>query len=150
MTEHARPNQDVRERVIPSTVEEGQDAQNELLECIATHGWDSKSIFGIRLALEEALVNAIKHGNDRNPDKKIHLRYRVSTQEVHIEVEDEGAGFDPDSIPDPTLPENLEKPSGRGLMLMHAYMTRVDFNARGNCVTLVKRRDSAPASQASA
>lgn len=101
-------------------------------------GFTDKDIFCLRLAMEEAIVNAIKHGNRADPQKRVLVRYSVSVLEALVEVEDEGTGFDFDHIPDPLAPENIEKPSGRGIFLMRFYMTWVRFNERGNCVTLCR------------
>jgi serine/threonine-protein kinase RsbW len=106
-------------------------------------GFPKRDLFGVRLALEEALVNAIKHGNRGDPAKVAQLRYHVRPEFVLLEVEDEGAGFDPSLVPDPLAPENLERPSGRGLFLIRQYMTWMEHNERGNCITMCKHR-SAP------
>jgi len=99
-----------------------------------------KDLFGVRLALEEALVNAVKHGNRCDRGKEARLRYHVNAEFVMLEVEDEGAGFDPADVPDPLAPENLERPSGRGLFLIRRYMTVMRHNDRGNCISMCKRR----------
>jgi serine/threonine-protein kinase RsbW len=91
-------------------------------------------------ALDEAITNGLRHGNQSDPSKRVRVRYRVGTQEVLAEVEDEGPGFDPSAVPDPTLPENLDRPSGRGLFLMRHAMTAVRFGGRCNHVFLYKRR----------
>ena len=81
-------------------------------------------VFSIRLALEEALVNAIKHGNQMDRAKSaIVISYRASSDRFDVHITDEGSGFDPSDVPDPTAIENLERPCGRGLMLMRHYMT---------------------------
>ena len=98
------------------------------------------AVFAIRLALEEALVNAIRHGNGSDPQKKVQIDYAVTSRQVTITVCDEGPGFHPEHVPDPTLDENLRKPYGRGVLLMKAYMDKVTFNKQGNCVTMVRRR----------
>src|SRR5262249_43293465 len=93
----------------------------------------------LRLALEEAIVNAVKHGNGYDPAKRVQVRYSVSAERVLAEVEDQGTGFDPARVPDPTAPENLERSCGRGLFLIRAYVTWVRYNERGNCITLCKQ-----------
>jgi serine/threonine-protein kinase RsbW len=103
-------------------------------------GYADKEIFGVRLALEEAIVNAVKHGNRNDPARSVHLRYRLTSQRVLLEIEDEGNGFDPHQVPDPLAPENLERSGGRGLLLMRTYMNSVRYNRRGNRVTMCKRR----------
>jgi serine/threonine-protein kinase RsbW len=96
--------------------------------------------FAVQLAVAEALTNAIRHGNREQPGKFVHLRYLVLTDQVWVEVEDEGRGFAPDAVPDPTQPENLGRPSGRGVFLMRSYMTHVEFSKGGRQVRLQRRR----------
>ena len=83
---------------------------------------------------------AIQHGNRQDPGKKVKLEFRVEQTLVVIEVEDEGEGFDADAVPDPTRDENVDIPSGRGIMLMRAYMTDVDFEPPGNRVRMVYKK----------
>jgi serine/threonine-protein kinase RsbW len=92
--------------------------------------------------LQEAVSNAFRHGNRGDRGKNIDLRYAVSAAEVLLEVEDQGAGFDPDQVPNPLAEENLYRLGGRGLFFMRAYMTWVSFNREGNRVTLSKQRSS--------
>jgi serine/threonine-protein kinase RsbW len=107
---------------------------------LAAAGYSEKDQFAVRLALDEALANGVKHGNRQDPAKWVTFRYLVTPETVLAEVEDQGAGFDPDEVPDPLAPENLERASGRGLFLMRIYMTWVRHNERGNRVTLCKQR----------
>jgi serine/threonine-protein kinase RsbW len=107
---------------------------------MAAAGFPSCDAFAVRLALEEAVVNAIKHGHQHDPSKVVRVAYRVSPERVVLEIEDEGPGFRPDDVPDPLEPENLERACGRGVFLMRHYMNEVTFNERGNRVTLCKRR----------
>ncbi len=95
-------------------------------------------VFSIKLALEEALINAIKHGNQMDRSKKVRVLYRCTPGFFEVRVFDEGSGFDPGDVPDPTAVENLERPCGRGLMLMRHYMTEVVYNSSGNCVAMSK------------
>jgi serine/threonine-protein kinase RsbW len=123
-----------------SSTEEVSSAIEVVVAAMAAEGYSEKEQFGMCLALEEALVNAIRHGNCGDRSKEVRLRYYVTGWRALVEVEDEGAGFDPQQVPDPLTPENLERPNGRGLLLMRSYMTWIRFNARGNRVTLCKRR----------
>ncbi len=95
-------------------------------------------VFSIKLALEEALINAIKHGNQMDRAKKVRVLYRVTPNRFEVVVVDEGPGFDPGDVPDPTAVENLERPCGRGLMLMRHYMTEVVYKDTGNTVAMSK------------
>ncbi|RLS28573.1 MAG: ATP-binding protein [Planctomycetota bacterium] len=112
----------------------------ELLEQLGVHGWDSADIFSINLAAEEAIVNAIVHGNKLDPHKQVFVDCLVSAELVRVEIVDEGEGFNPSSVPDCTLEERLEVPSGRGVMLMRTFMTRIEYNDKGNRVLMEKRR----------
>jgi serine/threonine-protein kinase RsbW len=103
-------------------------------------GYSERFCRELRLVLEEALVNGLRHGNRNDPDHRVVLRYRVGVEEVLAEVEDEGEGFDPAAVPDPTDPENLCKPGGRGLLLMRHYTTWLRYHGCGNRVTFCKRR----------
>lgn len=103
-------------------------------------GYSESEEFRVHLALEEAIVNAHKHGNERNWNKALIVRYHVSPGGVVAQVDDEGPGFDPESVPNPLAPENLERPSGRGLFLMRTYLSGVCHNERGNRICLCKHR----------
>ena len=116
-------------------------AENRLLEALDRFSYTKASRFAVRLALEEALTNAFRHGHRALPkDTPVLLDLTVGPESVQIAVEDQGPGFRPGDVPDPTLDENLDKPTGRGLMLMRAYMASISYNARGNRVTLVYQR----------
>jgi serine/threonine-protein kinase RsbW len=112
-------------------------------------GFPDEDTFGVRLALEEALVNAVKHGHGHDPAKRVVVRYQVVQEYALLEVEDQGPGFDPLHVPDPSAPENLERPGGRGLLLMRAYASWIRHNERGNCVTLCKYPSEPSANRAS-
>lgn len=117
-----------------------EEVQSEVAAQLARHGYEETARFAIRLALEEALTNAFRHGNKNDPNKAVHFRCRIDGAEAHFEVEDEGPGFDPKTVPDPTHDENIEIPSGRGLMLMKAYMTEVEYDPPGNRLKMMYRR----------
>src|SRR5262249_45356542 len=93
---------------------------DDVFAALTGAGYSPGDCFAVRLALEEAIVNGLRHGNGGDPSKCVRVRYRVTPEAVLAEVEDEGPGFDPDGLPDPTLPENLEKASGRGLQLLRS------------------------------
>jgi len=124
--------------VIPSDTESARCVEHRLLDELKGHGYCCAAVFAIKLALEESLHNAIEHGNGRDPKKKIEISYEIDPRQVSITVTDQGPGFNPDNVPDPTVDENLEKPGGRGIMLMKAYMDEVSFNDCGNRVCMVK------------
>ena|ERR1022692_925459 len=105
---------------------------------MADWGYPHKDIFAVHLMLEESIVNAIKHGHQNDPSKQVEVRYQISQEYVLMEVEDEGPGFILSLVPDATAPENLDRPSGRGLLLIRHYATWVRFNNCGNCVIYCK------------
>jgi serine/threonine-protein kinase RsbW len=124
--------------VIPSDTAEARRVQEQIEAQLQTARCHDHDLFSIKLALEEALVNAIKHGNQYDRNKKVQISYEILPDRFVIHITDEGTGFDPADVPDPTAVENLERPCGRGLMLMHHYMTEVHFNEHGNSVSMSK------------
>jgi serine/threonine-protein kinase RsbW len=124
--------------VIPSDPAEARRIQDEIERLLQACQAHEKDIFCVRLALEEALVNAIKHGNQMDRAKKVSIAYKVEPGRFEIHITDEGTGFDPTDVPDPTAVENIERPCGRGLMLMRHYMNEVVFSGRGNSVRMCK------------
>lgn len=131
------------EEVIPSEISAAQQLQERVIRTLEDFDYSARDIFCIRLAIEEAVTNAIKHGNKRDASKNVFVRCQVDDSRVHLVVEDEGPGFSLDEVPDPTADENLDKPSGRGIRLMQSFLTSVEYNSRGNRVTLVKEREQA-------
>jgi serine/threonine-protein kinase RsbW len=113
-----------------------------VVEAMITREYSEAEVFGVRLALEEALVNAVKHGNRNDPTKWVWASWHVGPRRVLVEIEDDGDGFEPRAVPDPCAPEYLERSCGRGLLLMRTYMSWVRYNSRGNRVTMIKRRAS--------
>jgi serine/threonine-protein kinase RsbW len=128
------------DRVIPSDTAAGRQLLDEVLAHLEAEHWVQHDIFGVHLAMEEALVNAIQHGNRLDARKNVHVSCRMAPDRVQIEIADEGPGFNPNVLPDPTCSDRIHKPGGRGVMLMRAFMNRVEFNDKGNCVVMEKQR----------
>jgi len=135
---------DLVQMVLPNDLRSAKKFAQQILAELAHHHYDEETTFAVKLALEEALTNAVKHGNGNDRSKKLTVGYAITPERTVIMVRDEGAGFRPDRLPDPTADENLERPSGRGIMLMHAYMTRLRYNDVGNEVWMVKENPRAP------
>jgi serine/threonine-protein kinase RsbW len=133
------------EWTIPSRPEALKAVLEEILLQLARRRWNERELFGVRLSLEEAVVNAIRHGNGYDPNKSVDIVCRIEANLLHLEVQDEGPGFRPEDVPDPTEPENLENISGRGIMLMRSFMTRVEYNEIGNRVIMEKERSASEA-----
>jgi serine/threonine-protein kinase RsbW len=134
--------QKATELTIPSDLAEARRVQERVEEALSASAYSEHDIFAIKLALEEALVNAIKHGNQMDPDKRVFIAYNVTRERFDIRITDEGDGFNPEEVPDPTLEINIERPCGRGLLLMRGFMTEVQYHGRGNVVSMSKVRES--------
>lgn len=128
------------EFVISSDLTEARQLQDLIERQLQQSLYHDKEIFGIRLALEEALVNAIKHGNQMDRGKKVQVRFRILPDRFEACVTDEGPGYNPSDLPDPLAEENLERPSGRGLFLIKHYMTDVVIHPPGNRLAMCKVR----------
>ena len=102
--------------------------------------YSEHELFSVRVAFEEALANALLHGHQGDETNTIKVSWIVDDMRVEIEVEDQGRGYNPETIPDPTADENLTLPSGRGLAMIRAFMSAVSVNERGNRVRMVHQR----------
>lgn len=112
-----------------------------ILDKLEGSGFSKEDIFAVHLALEEAFINAVKHGNKMDSSKKVTINYSVGLDKVEISMTDQGEGFDPTVVPDPRVGENLYKPQGRGLLLINSYMDVVRFNERGNRLYMVRYKE---------
>ncbi|MGN6625022.1 MAG: ATP-binding protein [Tepidisphaeraceae bacterium] len=127
--------------VIPADYVHGREVQARILDEVAKFKYNSDSVFAIKLSLEEALVNAIKHGNKLDATKKVYIEALVGPKQTELSIEDEGPGFERQCVPDPTSEENLEKSSGRGILLIEAYMSSVAWTHNGRRMHMIKRND---------
>jgi serine/threonine-protein kinase RsbW len=109
--------------------------------CGPCQGRERKLRLNFRVGLTEALSNAMINGNEEDPRKRVRLEVFLEDDRIMVRVTDEGEGFDPGDVPDPTSPKNLLKSGGRGLFLMRQLMDEVHYNERGNSVTMVLRLD---------
>lgn len=108
-------------------------------------GFDPRRLrLNFRVGLTEALANAMLYGNGRDSRKRVRLEARIEPGEIVIEVTDEGPGFDPHGVSDPTLPANRLRPGGRGLFLIRQLMDQVEFNEKGNSIRMVLREPPQP------
>lgn len=128
------------EQTIPSRATAAADVVDALLAQLRRDEWEPHEVFGVHLAVEEALVNAITHGNKEDPDKSVSVRMLSSPQRLRIEIIDQGGGFDPQQVPDPTSEALLTKPHGRGLMLIRWFMSSVKYEGAGNHLVMEKER----------
>jgi len=112
------------------------DIEDDVVQKMATFGYEEDAIFSVRVAIEEAFANALLHGHRRDTSRTIDVEWCVTESYVEFMIADQGRGFDPASIPDPTADENLTIPSGRGLAMMNAFMDEIERNKRGNKVRM--------------
>lgn len=139
-----RRGEDVLRFNIPSDLDRGREVQELILRACRDAGFDEDAFFAVKLALDEAVTNAIKHGNKLDPTKRVEVVATVSAQGARIEISDEGAGFDRSKVPDPTSDENLDKCSGRGLLLIEAYMSSVSWSEDGRTIRMLKHNTAEP------
>ncbi len=128
--------------VIASTPEAISQVRVCILDEASALGFAESDLLDLALGLEEALANALEHGNGRDRSKRIFVHYRVTPDQAVVEIEDEGNGFDPQSVADPTLNDNLHRIRGRGIFLMRALLDGVSYRAGGSLVRIVKRHTS--------
>ena len=125
-------------KTIQSDLELAREVESEILEDVADADFSDVDNFAIKLSIEEAFANAIKHGNRYDERKTLAISWEYSGDKLIITIKDDGKGFKPSAVPDPTIAENRERPYGRGLMLINAYMDEVSHNDRGNSITMIK------------
>lgn len=119
-----------------------EQLQSRIESMLVRFGYSDAARFAIRLSLEEAMMNGFRHGNRQDSNKLVEIRWRIAQDAANFHVIDEGEGFDPEAVPDPTLDENLEIPSGRGLMLIRAYMSEASYHGRGNHLEMTFRKSA--------
>jgi serine/threonine-protein kinase RsbW len=128
-----------RHFVIPSDFAKMREVQQIIMTDVEGQPFDDEGIFAIKLALEETIINAIKHGNKFDPTKTVTIDSKTSADQFEITICDQGEGFKRKQVPDPLAEENLEKSSGRGLLLIESYMDSVKYSNGGRCVKMMRK-----------
>ena len=134
---------DTTELSLPSRIETVATAAAAVAEFIGRFGVSDDAAFGIDMAVREAVTNAVLHGNRQDETKTVDIVLKSSPDAVEISVHDQGPGFNPEDVPDPTANENILKTSGRGIFFMRTFMDEVDWLIRpegGTTVRMLKRR----------
>ena len=131
------------EILLPSDLTVVRGVQDDIEMALQANRFGDSDVFAIKLAVEEALVNAIKHGNQLDSDKKVKIGYAVNDDKFEITIADEGPGFNPAAVPDPTEEINLDRNCGRGVFLIKSFMTTVEYFGCGNVVTMSKLKSAA-------
>ena len=130
---------------LPSELNFIEPAVTYLVGRCRAYAFDGSRLnLNFRVGVTEALANAVLYGNQSDPAKIVRVEVALDLRRVVLHVKDEGTGFDPSTVPDPTLPDNLEGTGGRGLFLIRELMDEVEYNERGNVVRLVLLRDAPP------
>jgi serine/threonine-protein kinase RsbW len=128
--------------VLPSHIEAVADAAAAVTDFMRNCGVSEELSFGIEMAVRESVTNAMVHGNQEDESKSVEVIFNCHDNELEIEVRDQGEGFDPAKVPDPTNAENLLKTSGRGIFLMRTFMDEIEWRNRpegGTAVRMTKR-----------
>ncbi|HET7113179.1 MAG TPA: ATP-binding protein, partial [Pyrinomonadaceae bacterium] len=128
---------------LPSRIDTVATAAAAVAEFLNRSGFSEEASFGIDMAVREAVTNAVVHGNRKDENKTVDVTLKSSPDAVEISVHDQGAGFNPEDVPDPTAAENILKASGRGIFFMRSFMDEVDWSIRpggGTTVRMLKRR----------
>jgi len=128
------------DKKISSELDVGHAVIEELMTALESLGWEGRDVFHIQMAIEEAIVNAIEHGNKRNESKQVHIVFRVNRERAELSVIDQGQGFDHRNVADPTEDERVDQPRGRGVLLIRELMTESKYNEAGNGVWMLKLR----------
>jgi serine/threonine-protein kinase RsbW len=135
--------QDLHEKIefeVPSVISLMHNILDYLIKRVEKVGVVNPETSNLFVALDEAFVNAVKHGNKFDANKLVRITADVSPEEARFTIEDEGDGFNVAEIPDPLDPQNLFKASGRGVLFIYNIMDEVKYNERGNRLTMVKKR----------
>ncbi|HYG99451.1 MAG TPA: ATP-binding protein [Terriglobales bacterium] len=132
---------------LDSTLESVNQAEETALQFAAESGFSEDEVQRISMAVREGVVNAVLHGNQYDPNKKVRISFEANATALVIRIADEGSGVDVENVPDPLAPENLLKTSGRGIFLIRAFMDEVHFKNLnpGTEITLVKHVSGAAA-----
>lgn len=135
--------EETTELALPSRIEAIEDAASVVAEFVSRSGIEADAAFGIDMAVREAVTNAVLHGNRQDESKVVEIQFKNSATALEITVRDEGCGFNPDNVPDPTDPRNLLKTSGRGILFMRTFMDEVEWSHHpdgGTVVRMVKKK----------
>jgi len=135
--------EETTELILPSRLEAISLAAEAAADFVRRLGLGEDAAYGVDMAVREAVTNAVLHGNRRDESKAVEVSFRSTPGEIEITVRDQGQGFDPSTVPDPTDPQNLLKTSGRGLLFMRTFMDGLEWSRHpegGAVVRMTKRR----------
>jgi serine/threonine-protein kinase RsbW len=139
-----------RSVVVSSTPAAVTEVYQNIVSDMQAQHFSEEDIFAVHLALEEAFINAVRHGNKMEPSKAVKIDYVTEKDKIEITITDEGSGFDPEVIPDPRYGDNLYKPAGRGMLLIRSFMDVVEYSGRGNSVRMIRYKEKRQSSKSAA
>jgi serine/threonine-protein kinase RsbW len=139
-----RGSMEKTQALLESTLDSVDKAERMVMQAAAQLGFEEDDQHQIGMAVRECMVNAVVHGNRYNKNKHVHIEIGAERGQLSITIGDEGQGFDMASLPDPTAPENLLRQSGRGLLLIRAFMDDFDLHPRPGGGTEVVLKKNAP------
>jgi serine/threonine-protein kinase RsbW len=139
-----------RSVVVSSTPAAVIDIVRQIVPSLQANNFTEEDVFAVHLAIEEAFINAVKHGNKMEQSKAVKIDYSIESDKIEICMTDEGEGFDPEVIPDPRYGDNLYKPAGRGMLLMRSFMDVVEYSKQGNSVRMIRYREKRRSSKSAA
>lgn len=128
---------------MPSRIEAVGDAADAAAQVVSRSGLGEDAAFGVDMAVREAVTNAVLHGNQQDETKLVEVTFRNSNDGLEISVRDQGEGFSPEKVPDPTDAQNILKTSGRGIFFMRNFMDEVEWSHHpegGTVVRMFKKR----------
>jgi len=129
---------ETNELTLPSRIESVEEAAVSIASILSRSGVNEEIAFGVDMAVREAVTNAVLHGNKQDDKKFVHVIAKTGPNFLEISVEDEGEGFNPQDVPNPTESENIMKTSGRGIFFMRTFMNEVEWFIRPEGGTTVK------------
>jgi len=139
-----------RSVVVSSTPSAVIDVFRQIVPILQANNFTEDDVFAVHLAIEEAFINAVRHGNKMEQSKAVKIDYSIESDKIEICMTDEGEGFDPEVIPDPRYGDNLYKPAGRGMLLMRSFMDVVEYSKQGNSVRMIRYREKRHPSKSAA
>lgn len=129
-------NAQIQTHLLPSNIDSLTIVEQIVEDIKNIHGIPEELYGNILVSITEAVNNAIKHGNKMNESLQVEFSYEYTEKEIHFIIKDKGEGFDRNSIPDPTHPDNIEKPDGRGIFIMESLADEVEFQENGRLVSI--------------
>lgn len=130
------------ETSIPGNSSAGSALQERIVKEMEQFSYSMRDVFAIRLSFEEGFTNAVRHGNKLDESKSVYVSCRINESRLQIQIRDEGEGFNPDAVPDPTNEVFIERPTGRGLLLIRTYMSHCEYCDNGRSLIMVRERNS--------